>query len=159
VESLVTPPATPATPPPAPTNEVPASDAAPQHIPEAASSLPADNTASKELEVSAGREIDQGREETPRSTFGQGGSLHFESVAVGSDTPLMQVPKAAPKRTAHLGYRVTDEYLQDIKKKTHLLAAMHGVSVDTVNIFILQVLADSFGTVDERLAEYTQSQK
>lgn len=108
-----------------------------------------------DLEVK-GNELDrQGQEAmSTGSRFGEGGQLHYESVQVGSDVPLIELPQETEKRTAHLGYRVTESYLRDIKKKTHLLAAIHECSVDTVNVFVLQVLAESFKIVDDRLTGY-----
>lgn len=161
VETLVSNGSAPTAPPAQPTaraNHAPDAPAT-QNVPSAPAAPPQEQTvASTELSVHTSAEIEQALppDDNHRSPFGGDGKLHFEAVTVGSDTPLIDLPREVQRRTAHLGFRVTEKYLKDFKKKLHLLAAIHEVPIDTVNIFVLQELSESFGRVDERIVKYLE---
>lgn len=82
----------------------------------------------------------------------------FEAVGLPAQ-PQVNLPKQqSQKRTAHLGFRVTQEYLDDVKQRTHLLVAMYRVPVDTVNLMILQEIAECFPAVEARIQRYLRDE-
>jgi len=80
--------------------------------------------------------------------------IQFEAVQIGSEDDLLQIQQSGPKRVSHLGFRVTEAYLESFKANIHLIAAINRVPVETVNTVLLNFLASSFTQINEAVAEH-----
>jgi hypothetical protein len=139
----------------------PAAPAAPTPLPApvAEEPRPEQAPASTELTVAAhGTAVPDSRASAAPAPSSHSFQHMFESIAINPDGPTMAIPEAPERRTAHLGYRVTESYLAEVRRRTLMLAAMHDMTVEMVNLFALQEFGASWDRVNDRIVQYRAMQ-
>lgn len=127
-------------------------DGAPTSEQRRMTSSPVGVPASGALEVRSGGGVDQNSGAPPRRNAPRE-DIRFEAVQIGGENDLLQVREQSEKRTAHLGFRVTEDYLETFKANIHLIAALNRESVETVNTVMLNVMMRSFEHVEAEVRD------